>query len=52
MRPTRGESPQCTLAELKDGTYTLDDLADFHEVLDEEEEYRRRLEAAAEKERK
>lgn len=24
----------CTLRELQDGTYSIDDLADFHEFLD------------------
>jgi hypothetical protein len=36
-----------TYAQLKDGTYSINDLADMHEILDEEEEYRRRFEAAA-----
>jgi uncharacterized protein DUF6889 len=35
--------PLCTLHELSDGTYSLDDLADFHEAMDEEEEYLRRF---------
>lgn len=35
----------CTLAQLKDGTYSINDLADFHEAMDEEAEYRRRFEA-------
>lgn len=37
------DPPLCTLRELKDGTYTLNDLADFHEAMDEEDEYRRRI---------
>lgn len=37
------DPPLCTLSELKDGTYTLNDLADFHEAMDEEDEYRRRI---------
>lgn len=40
------DPPLCTLRELTDGTYTLNDLADFHEVMDEEAEYRRRSESA------
>jgi len=35
----------CTLASLKDGTYTIMDLADFHEAMDEAAEYRRRIDA-------
>ncbi len=34
----------CSLRELQDGTYSLNDLADMHEAMDEIEEYRRRLE--------
>jgi hypothetical protein len=30
--------PLCTLRELDDGTYTIDDLANFHEAMDIEEE--------------
>jgi hypothetical protein len=33
------DPPLCTLKELKDGTYNLMDLADFHEAMDEEAEY-------------
>jgi hypothetical protein len=40
------------LAELRDGTYSICDLADFHEVMDTEAEYRRRLEAKADKKKK
>jgi hypothetical protein len=36
------DPPLCTLAELKNGTYSLNDLADFHEAMDEEDEYQRR----------
>lgn len=39
------DPPLCTLAQLKDGTYSINDLADFHEAMDEEAEYRRRFEA-------
>lgn len=38
--------PLCTLAQLKDGTYTINDLADFHEAMDEEAEYEDRLRRA------
>ncbi|MES2587012.1 MAG: hypothetical protein V4536_08845 [Pseudomonadota bacterium] len=44
MRPVMRNPPLCTLADLKDGTYTLNDLADFHESMDEEVEYQRRQE--------
>ncbi len=42
MRPVMRDPPLCTLRELKDGTYTINDLADLHEAMDEEDEYRRR----------
>lgn len=38
------EPPLCSLHELKDGTYSLDDLADMHETMDEQEEYNQRYE--------
>lgn len=44
MRPAMRDPPLCTLRELKDGTYTINDLADFHEAMDEEIEYQRRTE--------
>ena len=44
MRPVMRDPPLCTLAQLKDGTYTINDLADFHEAMDEEAEYRYRFE--------
>ena len=44
MRPVMRDPPLCRLAELKNGTYTVNDLADFHEAMDEEDEYRRRFE--------
>jgi len=44
MRPVMRNPPLCTLIELKDGSYTLNDLADFHEAMDEEVEYQRRQE--------
>jgi hypothetical protein len=43
MRPVMRNPPLCTLHELSNGTYSLDDLADFHEAMDEEEEYLRRF---------
>lgn len=39
------DPPLCTLRELQDGTYTINDLADFHEAMDEEAEYERRFQA-------
>lgn len=45
MRPCVSEPPLCKYHELLDGTYTINDLADMHEALDEIDEYRRRYEA-------
>lgn len=45
MRPVMRDPPLCRLRELQDGTYTLNDLADFHEAMDEEAEYERRYKA-------
>ena len=45
MRPVMRDPPLCTLRELKDGTYSINDLADLHEAMDEEAEYARRFEA-------
>lgn len=36
------DPPLCTLRELEDGTYTISQLADMHEAMDEEAEYARR----------
>ena len=44
MRPVMRDPPLCTLVELKDGTYSIDQLADFHEAMDEEYEYQYRQE--------
>lgn len=44
MRPVMRDPPLCRLVELQDGTYNINDLADFHEAMDEEAEYQRRLE--------
>lgn len=38
----RKPSALCTLEQLTDGTYSLDQLADFHEAMDEQEEYEAR----------
>ena len=43
MRPVMRDPPLCALLQLKDGTYTLNDLADMHEAMDEEAEYQRRF---------
>jgi hypothetical protein len=45
MRPTRSDPPMAFLHQLKDGTYSLNDLADMHETLDEEAEYQKRWKA-------
>lgn len=42
----------CTIRELTDGTYSLDQLADMHEAMDEQEEYEARAEEVAEELRK
>jgi len=42
----------CKLRELQDGTYSINDLADMHEVMDEQREYNARYEAAAKRKRK
>jgi hypothetical protein len=46
MRPIMRDPPLCTLRELQDGTYSINDLADFHEAMDEEAEYQRQIEEA------
>lgn len=38
------DPPLCALSDLKDGKYSINDLADFHEAMDEEAEYRKRFE--------
>ena len=40
-RPILRNPPLCSLRELQDGTYTIDDLADMHEAMDVEEENER-----------
>lgn len=37
------EPALCSLLQLRDGTYSLDELADFHEAMDEEDEYKKRI---------
>lgn len=39
------EPPLATYNQLIDGTYSINDLADMHETLDEIDEYRRRYDA-------
>jgi hypothetical protein len=58
MAPVARDPPLCRLAELRDydpargrGTYTINDLADFHELMAEEAEYRRRRKAIEERDR-
>lgn len=46
------EPALCTLNELKNGTYGINDLADFHEAMDEEVEYKRRYELASKSQNK
>lgn len=47
MRVCVSEPPLARYCELIDGTYTIDELADMHETLDEIDEYKRRYEAKA-----
>ncbi len=42
-RPIMSEPQLCTLKELRDGTYNINDLADMHEALDVIQENMRRL---------
>lgn len=42
------DPPLAQRFQLEDGTYGMNDLADMHEVMDEEAEYRERAQAAAE----
>ncbi len=52
LRPTQffSDPPLCTLQELRD-TYTLDDLADMHEILDYREAEVDRIQRELERER-
>lgn len=45
MRVCVSEPPLATYNQLIDGTYSINDLADMHETLDEIDEYRRRYDA-------
>ena len=49
MKVTRCDPPFASYHQLFDGTYTIDDVADMHEVLDTQEEYQRRYKKAANK---
>lgn len=50
MRPVMRDPPLCTLRQLQDGTYDINDLADFHEAMDEEAEYQRRFDEVRKRE--
>lgn len=49
-RPVLAEPPLCSIRELHDGTYSIDDLADMHEALDLKDELSRRAREQAERE--
>jgi hypothetical protein len=40
------DPPLCSLRELQDGTYNINDLADMHEAMDAEVEHAARVEKA------
>jgi hypothetical protein len=40
------DPPLCTLRQLQDGTYNINDLADMHEAMDAEAEFAARAEKA------
>jgi hypothetical protein len=42
-RPVLTEPPLCSFRELCDGTYSLDDLYDFHEALDLKDHLKKEL---------
>jgi hypothetical protein len=50
MRPVMRDPPLCSLRQLQDGTYSINDVADFHEAMDEEAEYQRRFDEARKRE--
>lgn len=50
MRPVMRDPPLCSLRQLQDGTYSINELADFHEAMDEEAEYQRRFDEARKRE--
>ncbi len=43
------DPPLCSLGQLQDGTYNINDLADMHEAMDAEAEHARRVEKARSK---
>lgn len=47
-RPVVSEPQLCTLKELEDGTYSINDLMDMHEILDLKEEILRRARSKSE----
>lgn len=38
------DPPLCSISQLQNGTYTINDLADMHEAMDAEAEHARRVE--------
>jgi hypothetical protein len=52
MRVIARDPPLCSRRELLDGTYTINHLADFWELMDEEAEYHRRYRVEMERQRK
>lgn len=40
------DPPLCTVKQLRDGTYNINDIADMHEAMDAEELYAERVKAA------
>lgn len=50
MRPVMRDPPLCSLRQLHDGTYSINELADFHEAMDEEAEYQRRFDEVRKRE--
>lgn len=43
------DPPLCSISQLQDGTYSINDLADMHEAMDAEAEHARRVEKARSK---
>lgn len=50
MRPVMRDPPLCSLRQLQDGTYSINELADLHEAMDEEAEYQRRFDEVRKRE--
>lgn len=48
-RPCLNNPPLCSYADLKNGVYDINDLADMHELLDVKEENERRFRKVEEK---